>query len=422
MNSRKIFQKIAILVVLAASVLPVFAQKAVTPRQERLLNGAKLLMWPDSSANIAYVKVRIHSGTSFDPQGKEGVMALLAESFFPNETSREFFQQDLGGKLDITANYDFIQISASAKPDEFLTMLESVAAAVANPTIDKETTAKLKIRRLEALKKMQADPMHIAEWATSKQLFGTFPYGRPELGTVESVSRIEFADLIDARQRFLAADNATISVGGNFDPSFAYRAARRLFGTWLKSDRIVPSTFKQPDEPDTKMAKLAVLNEGMPHVRYAFRGVARNDKDYAASKILALILESRVKENAAAAKATSSFVENEAHILPGSFVVGISGPENEQIPANLITLLLSKAVTSDEFNTAKTRALSERKAYSLDEFWLDADTFKITSAADEQRAFENATQANVQRVAERLAKNPVVSASVTMAEKSATNN
>ena len=155
MISRVFLIKTAACLLLIATVSPVFGQSLNIPRQERLLNGAKLLMWPDASAKRAYVKVRIHSGTSFDPQGKEGVMSLLAESFFPNEASREFFKDDLGGSLDVTANYDFIQINAAAKPDEFLTMLESVAAAVSNPSTDKETTAKLKARRLELLTNRQ---------------------------------------------------------------------------------------------------------------------------------------------------------------------------------------------------------------------------------------------------------------------------
>lgn len=422
MISRVFLIKTAACLLLIATVSPVFGQSLNIPRQERLLNGAKLLMWPDASANRAYVKVRIHSGTSFDPQGKEGVMSLLAESFFPNEASREFFKDDLGGSLDVTANYDFIQINAAAKPDEFLTMLESVAAAVSNPSTDKETTAKLKARRLELLTNMQSDAAYVADQRVSKQLFGTFPYGRPSLGTTESVTKIDFPDLIDARQRFLTSDNATISIGGKFDPAYAYRAARRLFGSWMKSDKLIPSTFKQPDVPDTKMVMVSLLNDGAPQVRFALRGVARNDKDYAPSRIFAEILEARAKENAGSADSSAIFVENKAHILPGSFVVGFAGVENASIPSNLVTLLLAKPVTATEFDVAKAKTLADRKLHNPDEYWLDADTFKLASAAEEQKAFETATLADVQRVVERLSKNPIVAVTVTKAEKAATTN
>jgi predicted Zn-dependent peptidase len=60
------------------------------PRQEKLLNGLKILMWPDPTAKNVSVKIRVHSGSAFDPQGKEGVMYLLARNFFPNKAARDF--------------------------------------------------------------------------------------------------------------------------------------------------------------------------------------------------------------------------------------------------------------------------------------------------------------------------------------------
>jgi zinc protease len=398
---------------------PVFGQRSTGPRQEKLLNGVRLLMWPDQSADKVTLKVRIHSGTSFDPQGKEGVMALVAESFYPNdEISREFFRQDLGGSLSVTANYDYIQVSATAKPDEFLTLLESVSSAISNPTIDKETTPKLVDRRLAKIKELEQDPAYVADRAASRQLFGTFPYGRPELGTVETVAKLTFADVLEAKQRFLGSDNATVAISGKFDPNLAYRAARRYLGAWVKSDRLVPSTFRQPDAPDTKLITVSTALDTAPHTRFALRGLARNEKDFAASKVLESILEGRVKQNLT--DASTVYVSNEAHILPGSFVIGATSPG--EVPDNLISLLLSMAITGAEFDAAKAKAIADRAKWAVDELWLDADTYKLSSVADEQKAFDTVTLADVQRVAERLAKNPVVAVTVTKAEKAATDN
>lgn len=418
MTSRILVLKVAVFSLILGLISPVTAQRTSGPRQEKLLNGLKLLMWPDQSADKVTVKVRVHSGTSFDPQNKEGVMALVAESFYPNdEISREFFKEDLGGSLSVTANYDYIQVSASSKPDEFLTLLESVSSAISNPTIDKETTPKLIERRLAKLKELEADPVYLADRATSKQLFGTFPYGRPELGTTETVTKLNFADVLEAKQRFLGSDNATVAISGKFDPALAYRAARRYLGSWIKSDKIAPSTFRQPDAPDTKLVTVSTTANTAPHTRFALRGVARNDKDFAASKVLESILETRVKQNLA--EASNVYVANEAHILPGSFVIAATSAA--EVPSNLISLLLAKAITGNEFDTAKSAASSNRHKRAVDEFWLDADTYKISSVADEQKAFDTVTLADVQRVAERLAKNPVVAVTVSKAEKAATN-
>jgi zinc protease len=402
-----------------AALTPLFGQNTATPRQEKLLNGLKVLMWPDPAADKVSLKVRVHSGTSFDPQGKEGAMSLLAESFFPTELSQTFFREDLGGGLSVTANYDYIQINAWAKPEEFLTLLEAVSTAVSTPTIDKETTPKLVAARLAKIKALEADPVYMADIAAAKQLFGTFPYGRPELGTAESVGKVNFADVLDLKQRFLNADNATVSISGKIDPALAYRAARRYLGSWLKSDRMIPSTFKQPDPPDTKLVTLATSAGTVPHTRFALRGVARNEKDYTSAKLLESIIESRVKENLT--DATSVYVSSEAHILPGSFEIGATSA-GDPMPANLVTLLLSKAITGSEFDAARVEVMADRNKTAPDEFWLDADTYKLASAAEEQKAFDNVTLPDVQRVAERLAKNPIVAVTVGKTEKAATAN
>src|SRR5687768_7443100 len=115
----KVFKKNAAFFALAAAFL-LTALSAVAqtgdPKQEKLLNGMKVLMWSHPKADSVSVRVRIHSGAAFDPQGKEGVMQMLADSLFPNQASRDFFSEDLGGSLEVTTTYDFIEVSASAKP------------------------------------------------------------------------------------------------------------------------------------------------------------------------------------------------------------------------------------------------------------------------------------------------------------------
>lgn len=407
--------KIVALSLIACFTTLAFAQS--NPRQERLLNGLKVLMFPDPAANKVTVTVRIHSGASFDPQGKEGVMALLADSFFPTEVSAGFFKEDLDGDLRVTTNYDYIEVQASARAEDFLTLLEAVSTAVSTPTIDKETTPKVVAKRLELIRILESDGAYLADRAAATQLFGTFPYGRAAAGTEASVSKLGFADVLDAKQRFLGADNATVAISGNFGATLAFRATRRYFGSWLKSDRIPPSTFKQPDAPDTKLVTLTSPESG-PHTRFAFRGVARNEKDYAASEVLLGILHDRLQQNAGSAK---GFVMNSTHILPGSLVFGIEGAVTETA-SNLPILLLSKDISDAEFAAGRSKASAARFQIPIEQKWLDADTYKLTSVAADQKAFDAVTVADVRALAQRLAKNPIVAVSVVRSEKAATTN
>lgn len=424
MNFRFLFRKFCICLSLLALAVSAFGQRlgSTVPRQETLLNGLKLLMWNTPGSDKATVKIRIHSGSAFDPQGKEGLMKMLAENLFPTEAAREFFRDDLGGSLDISSNFDYIQIDASGRSSELLTMLETLASAVSNPTIDKETTASLKASQTVKIKELEADPAYVADQAVAKRLFGTFPYGRPEHGTLESVGKIDFADLIEARQRFISADNATIAVSGSIDPNLTYRAVRRYFGSWLKSDKKAPSTFRQPDPPQSGMPVFDSPVPNKSEFRFAVRGFARSDKDFHASAILAIILRSRTQLR----EGNSAFVRGGWHILPGSFVFGVADWNLGRIEkrGDKISLpvmdgyqkaFLDAAIKPDEFESAKREFVSTMSAADVAQAWLDADTFKL--GKPEPDIARNITIADVQRVLERLQKEPVAYALVFASEK-----
>lgn len=372
----------------------------------------KILMWADPTADKVMLRLRIHSGSAFDQQGKEGTMKMLAEALFPSETIREFFSEDLGGSLEIICNYDFIQINASSRPGEMISLMEALSQAISSPTFDNETTEFARGRVLEMLAEAETAPEYVAERFAAAHLLGTFPYGRPELGTAASLETIDFADLKFTYDRFLGADNATFAISGNYDPVLAYRAARRFFGSWRKSDRRVPSTFRRPDEPDTSLQIVASPVPEQTEYRFAVRGVARNEREYAAFTVLAAILENRMKAKASSPNGDNVFVRNDAHILPGIFMAGVSysavnDPSSDN--GNIFLPTLAEKITNSEFTDAKNSIQMIRNAIDPVALWLDMDTYKLSSVKSESDLFSSLSLADVQKAADRVKAGPMVS-------------
>jgi len=393
-----------------------FAQtpNLTAPREQKLLNGLKLLVWANPGAEKVSVKLRIHSGSAFDPLAKEGVMTLLSEILFPNEVAREYFEQDLGGSLDVVSNYDYIQINATGGNDKILEILQALAGAVSTPQIDKDTTAKVRTANLEKIKELEKNPAYLADVAVAKRLFGSYPYGRPKFGTTETVSKLDFADILLAKQKFLTADNATLAVSGNVKFDFVYRAARRLFGGWEKADKKIPATFTQPDAPKTGMPVFVSPVEKTSEFRFALRGPARNDKDIYASQILERILQNRLQMR----EGKQAFVRQNTHFLPGFFVFGVSQWFVDSIKkeGNQISLpvtdgyqenFLKDPVKQEEFDKAKAEFLSALNQTDILDFWLDVDTFKLAPFKTEWQNAQNVSIADSQRVLEKLQKEAV---------------
>lgn len=401
-------------VLLAAAVT---AQTVTSqPKTDNLLNGLKVLMWPDRSADKIEIRIRVHSGAAFDPQGREGVMKLLTENLFPNDAARDYFREDLDGSLELRTTYDYIEVNATGRSDALLQMLETLSSALENPVIDKETTAKLKTSLLDQLKKYESDPAYVADRAIAKRLFGTFPYGRPVFGTTESVNKIDFADLIDAKERFLTADNATVTLRGNFDRSFGFKAVRRLFGAWLKSDKRIPSTFKQPDDPAAGIQMVESPKTDESEMRFAVRGVSRNTSDTAAARVFANVLLERLKARVPAEHANDVVVRSEERTLPGIFIIGFHikrdpASDKKLDAGEIVSGALTGAVTDAEFAAARSRFAADWAKRSLTTFWLDADTYG-TKVDDDMKAADNVTLAQVNAFAEKVRKSPMAAVMV----------
>ena len=162
----------------------------------------------------------------------------------------------------------------------------------------------------------------------------------------------------------------------------------------------MPTTFRQPDEPSTSVLKVLSPKPEVTAVRLAMRGVARSDKDFAASMVFTIIFENRFKT----AGFIDPFVRNDANILPGMITIGYSGGFTPQI-ANVFT----DPITDAEFQAAKNIFKSMWKKKELSDFWLDADTYKLVSVDSDSKIADNVSIANVNSFFVKTGSLPVVS-------------
>lgn len=400
------------------------SQNLPEPREKRLLNDLKVLVWNQPNTGKVTVKLRVHSGSAFDSQDKMGTMVLLGRILFPEEGIKKFFEEDLEGSLEIINTYDYLQINAAAKSDEFVTLLETLAPAVSNPSIDKEKTAKVKAEQLEKLKQLEKNPSYIADRAVAERLFGDFPYGRPLQGTAESVEKIDFADLIFAEQRFFNADNATLAIIGDVNPDFAFKAARRLFGAWKKGDKIVPATFRIPDEPDETPLLINVDEENVFENRYAVDAFARNHKDFFAAEILTEILSEKFKKMTEQESLETLKVENNSNLLKGYIVFTRKYTMNQNAsadestsrknaePHQFITKLFNEKISADEFEKAKNKVLSNLNKKDAADIYLDLDTYKLGSIKEQIKKINEVSLTDVEKVAQELSREKAADVSV----------
>ena len=409
---------VASLVVLlvAPVVLP---QTPPEPEREQLLNGLRVLVWSQPGSPDLLVKLRVDSGAAFDLAGKSGQMALLGDLLFPDAATVDFFTEELGGKLNVSVNYDSLTITMVGKAAQFEQMISVLRNALLSTQFTPEVVTRIRDARIKALHDATVSPSIVADRAIARRLFDDFPYGRLAGGTPEDVARIDRADLMLASERFLNSNNATLAIAGGVTKARAIRTVRQLLGPWRKSENIVPTTFTQPKPPDPRTLIVSVPGP-TAELRLAVRGLARSDSDYQASIILARLAQHRWQGMSADLANQPVFVRSDGYVLPGMFVMGaaVSTEKTADVVASaqkVIDSLMTTPATAAELDRAKNEVLKETttsatKSEAVPDPWLDADTYRLKDVQDQAALLRSVTAADLQRVATRLFKNaPVAS-------------
>lgn len=381
------------------------------PEHARLLNGLRVLIWSRPGDQDVLLKLRVHSGAAFDLAGKGGSMALLGDILFPDPTAREYFTE-MQGRLNVTTDYDSLTITMQGRAQEFERIVEILRTALVTTQLTPENLAKVRDGRIKVLKETGISPTLLADRAIAARLFGDFPYGRPSGGSVESLERVEKADLMFARDRFLSPNNATLTIIGGIQANRAMRALRQLLGVWRKSEQLVPQTFKQPGVPDPRTLIVNAPSDQSVEVRLAVRGLSRKDADAPAAAVLASVARQRWTKLIPELARSPVYVRHSALALPGIFVMGASvdtvlAGKTLSSAKEVMQSLASSPVTASELEQAKNELVTLAgnqlaKPDGVADAWFDGDTYGLPSVAERMRALSSVTAADIQRVATRL--------------------
>lgn len=386
-------------------------QAATEPRREQLLNGLKVYLLPRPGDAQALLKLRIRSGAAFDLAGKEGVMALLGDALFSDPSVHEYVKEDLGGRLEVSTGYDHIDVTLAGRASEFERMVELLRNAVVSTQLSPEVFARLRDARAKVTRDIDLAPGTMADRAAASRLYGPHPYGRVAEGTPESLARVERADLLLVRERFLNPNNATLVVAGPVEPARAMRALRQYLGAWRRSDREVPATFRLPEPPDART--LIVNRAGAPdaEVRLFVRGLARSDRDAPAARLLAALVQARWLKSFPELKNRPFFVEHQPRAVAGLFRLGASVPAKSAAQAlqTARAALLSfdtAPPTPQELEAARREVIAALgagtdSAAAQADLWLDLETYQ-TNSSEEARALADVPAGELRRVAARL--------------------
>ena len=204
-------------------------------REVALPNGLTLLLVEHHEQPTLSVSLSFRAGSAYDPAGKEGVAALVAELVTKGTPTRTAEQiaaaiEGVGGGIAASAGDDFLTVSTDVLSDHAELAFTLLADVTRRPTFPAEELELARQRFLSALEVEMSQPNSVAGRAFQKEIYGRHPYGRNT--SVAAYRGITRDDVVLFAARRIRPTGALLVVAGDINLARARQLATAAFGAW----------------------------------------------------------------------------------------------------------------------------------------------------------------------------------------------
>lgn len=342
----------------------------------QLANGAQVYFVESHDLPMLDVSVDFPAGSAFDPVAKPGLASLThrlldqgAGGLSDNQIASGFADvgAQLGGRLDADrAGVVLRTLSSPAEQNAALTMLARVLSqpAFAAPIVERE-----KVRVIAALKEAEGQPASIAARAFQRAVFANHPYAHRETGEIDSVGKLNAADLQAFYRSHYSAAGAVVALMGDITRQQADAVARQLTDALPPASAAASTSI--PAVPSLSAASMRTVPfpAKQSQILIGQPGVARGAPDYYALYVGNYILggggfDSRLMNEVRQKRGLAYSVYS--YFMPmreaGAFQIGLQTRTDQteqalQVVRDTLADFVAKGVTEDELTQAKNNII-----------------------------------------------------------------
>jgi zinc protease len=247
----------------------------------------------DATVPLIAMEYAFGGGATQDPADRPGVGNMVANLL--DEGSGDLDSKTFHERLDRRA----IELSFNSARDNFrgsLRMLRDnrdeafdlLRMSLTSPHFESSDVERIRAQVLSGLRRDTSNPTSLASRRFLEVAFGNHPYGRQANGTLESVPRIDVADLKDYVRRVLAKDSLRIAVVGDVDPATLGKLLDQTFGGLPAKASLTPVADVEAAKPPQRA--FIPLDVPQTVVTFGGPGIKRNDPKFMAGYVVNHIL------------------------------------------------------------------------------------------------------------------------------------
>jgi zinc protease len=287
--------RLAATALVAATLTSGAAPAALATNIERVVSPGGIEVWlvRDAAVPLIAVDFAFRGGANQDPPDKPGLANLAIELIDEGagDLDSKAFKDRLERRaieLSFQTGRDYVRGTLRTLKENRDEAFDLLRLALTAPRFDAKDVERVRAQTNSRLQRQTTSPNDIASKTWWETAFPGHPYGRPVLGTLESLARITTDDLKAYTGRMLAREFLKVAVVGDIDVESAGRLVDKAFGSLpAKSGRVpVPDTTAQG------LGRRIVIDLDVPQAVITFggTGIDRHDPDFMAAFIVNHIL------------------------------------------------------------------------------------------------------------------------------------
>ena len=225
-------------------------------------HGMRCALRVNRGLELIYATLAVGAGTRAEEGTTAGASMLLAELLLKGTTTRSAEQiaaeaENVGASLEASSGENSILISLRCLPQDASRLLGLLADVALHPILDDRSLRTAREDQLADIKQAAFWPDRLALRRLRELCYGAGGYGHTPEGLETSVRRLQRRDLLALHRRVFCAQNATLSLVGDFDVD----QMRALFDE-LFNDMPAGEPLQHPPTPMQRSGEETVHTSG----------------------------------------------------------------------------------------------------------------------------------------------------------------
>ena len=265
------------------------------PEKYSLPNGLKVILLENHSSPVVAMQAWVKVGAADEKKDEHGVSHLIEHMLFKGTKTKGVGQiakmvEGGGGDINAYTSHDTTVFHVVIASREFDVGLDVLSDMVQNSIFDPIELKREKKVVIEEIRMGEDEPKKVLFHQIFSTAYHVHPYGRPVIGTKESVQNLSREKVFGYYKKWYRPDNIIFVAVGDFNSNIVKQKIEKAFGSFKAPS--TPIIRNRPSEPKQEKTRIKIIEKEISetHLGIAFHIPGIFNKDSFALDIIATIL------------------------------------------------------------------------------------------------------------------------------------